>query len=86
MRAVVFGSRMRMMTAENLCSNGKGHQAQRQECLTGIPFSCECVPGMALARDADSTFGLYSALRACRATLFRSSFTPRLTVATMFCS
>merc|ERR1719231_2063682 len=49
MSAVVFGSRMRMITA-----------AKR--------------------------FGLYSALRACSAIVFRSSSTARLHVATMFCS
>ena len=32
------------------------------------------------------TFGLYSALRACKAMLFSSSLQSRLTVATMFCS
>lgn len=47
-RAVVFGSRIRMITAAN-------------------------------------RFGLYSALRACKAIVFRSRRADRFTVATMFC-
>lgn len=35
---------------------------------------------------AAKRFGLYSALRACRAIFFRSNLQPRLTVDTMFCS
>jgi hypothetical protein len=37
-------------------------------------------------RDMICTFGLYSALRACSAMVFRSSRTSRFTVATMFLS
>lgn len=38
------------------------------------------------AAAAPHTFGLYSALRACRAISFKSSLQPRSTVATTFCS
>ena len=35
---------------------------------------------------AEKRFGLYSALRACKAICFRSNFTPRFTVDTTFCN
>ena len=35
---------------------------------------------------AAKRFGLYSALRACRAIFFKSNLQPKLTVDTMFCS
>lgn len=35
---------------------------------------------------AANRFGLYSALRACKAILFKSSLHPRFTVDTMFCN
>eukprot|EP00962_Isochrysis_galbana_P036110 scaffold12417_cov131-Isochrysis_galbana.AAC.16 len=67
--AHVFGSRMRMMTAEKRC---------RQEARIGQSWE-NPRPGR-----RDRTFGLYSALRACMAIVLRSSVMPRLHVATIF--
>ena len=62
-RAVVFGSRIRMMTA------AKRYLQSAPKQNTHLVVS---------------TFGLYSALRAWSAIVFRSSRQSRLTVATMF--
>lgn len=73
--AVVLGSRIRMMTAAKRYEQGRDETVSTETALEiGMPQPPQLF-----------TFGLYSALRACKAIVFRSNLTSKLTVATMFC-
>jgi hypothetical protein len=69
--AVVLGSRILIITAAKRYKNpvSTKHNVGIQRDFVGI---------------GENTFGLYSALRACRAMVFKSRRQSRLTVATMF--
>ena len=68
--AVVFGSRMRMMTAEKRCRAAAGWSERAHAVRGGL--------------DRFRAFWLYSTLRARMAIVLRSSWTARLHVATIF--
>lgn len=77
--AVVFGSRIRMMTAAKRYSRGKGTDTR---CWNN-PVRKKSKDSTKVRSDGP-TFGLYSAFRACKAMFFKSSFVSRSTVATTF--
>lgn len=81
-RAVVLGSRMRMITAAKRCFRQQTLVLHSQT-TNNLYFTCVCEKSKQATSPAP-TFGLYSAFLAWRAMVLRSSRQSRLTVATMF--